>query len=69
MMEFSKDEMFLMMIHSPGNRSGLVEALKQIKMQLAPDETELRNMTDSTLAKLEVMTDEEFERLNLYPDI
>lgn len=68
-MGFSKDELYLMMLYSPGNRSGLVEALKQIKMQLSPDETELRNMTDSTLEKLELMTDEEFERLNLYPDI
>lgn len=68
-MRFSKDEMYLMMLYSPGNRSGLVEALRQMKMQLTLEETELRNMTDSTLAKLEVMTDEEFERLNLYPDI
>lgn len=68
-MRFSKDEMYLMMLYSPGNRSGLVEALRQMKMQLTPEETDLRNMTDSTLAKLEVMTDEEFERLNLYPDI
>lgn len=68
-MGFSKDEMYLMMLYSPGNRSGLVKALRQMKMQLTPEETELRNMTDSTLTKLEVMTDEEFERLSLYPDI
>lgn len=68
-MEFSKDEMYLMMLYSPGNKSGLVKALKGMKKQLTPEETELRNMTDSTLAKLEIMTEEEFERLNLYPDI
>ena len=64
-MEFYKDEMYLMMLYSPGTKSGLVEVLKQMKMQLTPEKTELCSMTDSTLAKLEVMTDEEFERLNL----
>lgn len=68
-MGFSKDEMYLMMLYSPGTKSGLVEELKQMKKQLTPEETELCSMTDSTLAKLETMTDEEFERLNLYPDI
>ena len=68
-MEFSKDEMYLMMLYSPGTKSGLVEALKQIKTQLTPEEIELCSMTESTLTKLEVMTDEEFERLNLYSEI
>ena len=68
-MEFSKDEMYLMMLYSPGNKSGLVKALNGMKKQLTPEETELRNMTDSALAKLEILTEEEFERLNLYPDI
>lgn len=68
-MGFSKDEMYLMMLYSPGTKSGLVEALKQIKMQLTPEEIELCSMTESTLTKLEVMTDEEFERLNLYSEI
>lgn len=68
-MEFSKDEMYLMMLYSSGTKLGMVEALKQMKMQLTPEEMELCSMTESTLAKLEVMTDGEFERLNLYPDI
>jgi BMFP domain-containing protein YqiC len=33
---------------------------------LAQDETELRALTDSTLAKLDTMSDEEYAALDLY---
>ncbi len=68
-MKFSQDEMYLMMLYSPGNRLGLVKSLKEMKKLLTPEETELLAMTESTLRKLEVMKEEEFEQLNLYPDI
>lgn len=68
MMDFTHDEMNLMMLYSPGNLSGLREALTQMKEQLAEDEAELRTLADSVLSKLSGMDDETFERLNLYPD-
>ena len=68
MMEFTHDEMNLMMLYSPGTLSGLREALTQMKEQLAEDEAELRSLADSVLNKLSGMDDETFERLNLYPD-
>ena len=68
MMDFTHDEMNLMMLYSPGNLSGLREALTQMKEQLAEDEAELRTLADSVLNKLSAMDDETFERLNLYPD-
>ena len=68
MMDFTHDEMNLMMLYSPGTLSGLREALTQMKEQLAEDETELRTLADSVLNKLSGMDDETFERLNLYPD-
>ena len=68
MMDFTHDEMKLMMLYSPGTLSGLREALTQMKEQLAEDEAELRTVADSVLNKLSVMDDETFERLNLYPD-
>ena len=36
--------------------------------ELSPEETELRELTDSTLTKLCAMTDEDFAQLELYPD-
>ena len=33
-----------------------------------PEETELRELTDSALTKLCAMTDEDFSQLELYPD-
>jgi len=68
MMDFTHDEMNLMMLYSPGTLSGLREALTQMKEQLAEDEAELRSLADSVLNKLSGMDDETFERLNLYPD-
>ena len=68
MMDFTHDEMNLMMLYSPGTLSGLREALTQMKEQLAEDEAELRSLADSVLRKLSDMDDETFERLNLYPD-
>lgn len=68
MMDFTRDELNLMMLYSPGTRSGLCEALLQMKEQLAEDEAELRSLADSVLIKLSGMDDETFERLNLYPD-
>ena len=68
MMDFTHDEMNLMMLYSSGTVSGLREALTQMKAQLAEDEAELRSLADSVLRKLSDMDDETFERLNLYPD-
>ena len=68
MMDFTHDEMNLMMLYSPGTLSGLCEALTQMKEQLVEDEAELRTLADSVLIKLSDMDDETFERLNLYPD-
>ena len=68
MMDFTHDEMNLMMLYSPGTLSGLREALTQMKEQLAEDEAELRSLANSVLNKLSGMDDETFERLNLYPD-
>jgi len=36
--------------------------------ELAPEETELRELTDGALGKLQTMTDDEFAELELYPD-
>ena len=35
---------------------------------LEPEETELRDLTDSVLKKLEALSDEDFAKLELFPD-
>lgn len=69
MRNFTQDECNLMMLYSPGTKPGLCEALEQMKDQLGADEAELRTLTDSVLRKLSVLTEVEFEMLDLYPDI
>jgi len=65
---FTFDEMNLMCIYNTGTREGLINALKEMRGYLEPDEAELLALTDSTLEKLSSMGDMEFEALELYPD-
>ena len=69
MMNFTNDELNLMCIYSAGgNRADLVEKLTEMKHYLENDETELLALTEAALNKLSKMSDEEFEKLELYPD-
>ena len=68
MMIFNNDEMNLMCIYDTGSRTGLMNALSEMRKELSKDEVELRALTDSTLNKLSAMSDEDYEKLELYPD-
>ena len=68
MMDFTNDEMNLMCIYDTGNRTGLINALSEMRKELDTDEAALRELTDSTLNKLSAMTEEDYEKLELYPD-
>ena len=69
MMNFTNDELNLVCIYSAGgNRTDLVEKLTEMKHYLEKDETELLTLTESALSKLSQMSDEDFEKLELYPD-
>ena len=48
--------------------TGLIDSLREMRGELAPEETELRELTDSALGKLQAMSDAEFAELELYPD-
>ena len=67
-MNFTNDEMNLMCIYDTGNRTGLINALSEMRKELDTDEAALRELTDSTLNKLSAMTEEDYEKLELYPD-
>lgn len=65
---FTFEEMNLMCIYNTGSRTGLIDSLREMRSELAPEETELRELTDSALGKLQAMSDAEFAELELYPD-
>ena len=67
-MIFNNHEMNLMCIYDTGSRTGLMNALSEMRKELSEDEVELRELTDSTLNKLSAMSDEDYEKLELYPD-
>lgn len=69
MMEYlSFDEITLISLYTDGTRAGTIRALKEMRSYLDTGETELLTLTDSTIFKLEQMTDEAFETLDLFPD-
>ena len=65
---FTFEEKNLLCFYNTGSRSGLIDALTEMRGELSPEEAELREMTDSALGKLRAMSDAEFAELELYPD-
>lgn len=68
MENFTFEEMNLMCIYNTGSRTGLIDSLREMRGELSQEETELMELTNSALAKLCVMTDEDFDELELFPD-
>lgn len=67
-MEFTKDELTLISIYDSAVRKGTIVTLKDMMKYLSVDETELNELTNSAIEKLEKITDEEYEALDLFPD-
>ena len=63
------DERMIILLYSPGTKSGLVSKLHEIQRCLTPEETELIALTLRVLTKVTAMTDEEFQTLDLMPDL
>ena len=69
MNNFTQDELNLMSIYNAsGTREGLLRELREMRGYLAADEAELRILTDSSIKKLEAVSDEEYAALDLFPD-
>lgn len=63
------EERQLMAIYnSSGTRKGLIDELGEMRTHLTAEEKILAELTDSAIEKLNAMTDEEYEALDLYPD-
>ena len=67
-MVFSKDELSLISIYNTGDREGTMKEIEDIRTYFEDDEVELADLTASVLRKLDSISDEEFESLDLYPD-
>lgn len=65
---FTFEEINLMCIYNTGSRTGLIDSLREMRGALSPEETELRELTDSALSKLRVMNDAAFAELELIPE-
>ena len=62
------EERQLMAIYNTGTRKGLMEALIDMQQYLSKEEHDLNDMTASAISKLQEMSDDEFEALDLVPD-
>ena len=60
-MDLTFDERMLMSLYSTGTRGGTIDNLKNMRICISQDEFFLRNLTDSVLSKLDIMTEKEFE--------
>ena len=59
-MNLTFDERMLMTLYSTGTRGGTIDNLKNMRICISQDENFLRNLTDSVLSKLDLMTEDEF---------
>ena len=62
------EERQLMAIYNTGTRKGLIRALIDIQRYLTREEQALNDLTASAISKLQEMSDDEFETLDLVPD-
>jgi len=63
MTKFTIEEINLMCIYDTGTRQGLMDALKAMYRDLLPEEAELRQLTESVLARLDGMTNDEYAQM------
>lgn len=68
MTNLTHDEMNLLCIYQKNTRIGTMDSITVMRQYLGQDETELLEMSDSLLTKLEQMSDEEFDEMEKFPD-
>ena len=62
------EERQLMAIYNTGSREGLLEALIDMQQYLSDEDRDLNDLTASVIRKLQEMSDDEYEALDLVPD-
>ena len=63
-----EEQQLMSLYNSTGTREGLITALTEMRGYLDANERELTELTDSAIAKLRAMSDEDYEALDLFPD-
>lgn len=63
MPHFTIQELNLICIYDTGTRNGLIAEITDMTTYLMSEETELKTLADSVIAKLGKMTDEEYAAL------
>lgn len=59
-MNFTVEETNLMCIYGIQTRQGLIDDLTEMQTHLQGDETELKELANSVIAKLQAMSDKDF---------
>lgn len=67
-MNFTHEELQLIAIYKADSLPETIAAIRAVRAVLEADETDLLNLTDSALAKLEQIDEAAFEELDLIPD-
>ena len=63
-----EEQQLMAIFNSAGTRQGLISELEAMRKHLTLEDEDLKTMTDSTLEKLNIMTDAEFDAIDLVPD-
>ena len=65
------EQEFMALYNASGTRQGLIDALEEMHEYLSPDpeDQELKSFTESCMAKLKAMTDEEYSGMDLSSDL
>ena len=63
-----EEQQLMALYNSGGTRTALIAELTEVRGYLESEDSDMLELIDSTLAKLNAMTDAEFAALELFPD-
>ena len=63
-----EEQQLMALYNSGGTRTALIAELAEVRGYLESEDSDMLELIDSTLAKLNAMTDAEFSALELFPD-
>ena len=63
-----EEQQLMALYNSGGTRTALIAELTEVREYLESEDSDMLELIDSTLAKLNAMTDAEFAALELFPD-
>ena len=63
-----EEKQVLALCNSDYSRSELISELREVRIYLETEDSEMLKLLDSALAKLDAMTDADYTALDLYPD-